>query len=573
MKNETKSETQVVQGTTGPSRRKATWEKAATDKADFDLFWADQLAGRIAKRDRFRYSDKNVEKPKEFVVKTSASISGVLHIGRLSDTVRGATVYRALVDAGEKARFIWVAEDMDPLRKIPAGVPASYEKYIGTAVSTLPDVDGCHNSYANHHTDEYFKVLNEFVFEDMERFSMQEEYAKGNFAPYIKKLIGNAAEIIEIQNKHRTNPLKKDWMPWSPLCSNCGKIITTRISAVDEKTGVVSYVCKDYLFETTIAKGCGHKGEADPLKDAGKLAWKSEWAAQWAYWMVSTEGAGKEYQVPNSAFWINAEICERVLDFPSPEPIFYEHLTIEGVKMSASLGNVIYPRQWLEVASPQLLRFFYNKRLMTSRSFSWKELPLLYDEYDKAAAVYFGKTVIENEKERMHIKRLYEISNRTGSKAADVPSELSFSHAAMVSQVFSDEKDIISSLEKTGQYRKDEHRQIMERIKFARAWITMYAPEESKYVLQQEVSDEVKSKLSQLQIKALKTLAGKLKSKKWDEKELYNECYAIAKEAGLQPPEFFKAAYLVLLNKERGPKLAPFLLALGEKAVMVLQKV
>ncbi len=546
--------------------------KSGEEKEGFDLFWADQLAVKIANREKYRYVDTKSEKPNEFVVKTSASISGVLHIGRLSDTVRGATVYRALVDAGEKARFIWVAEDMDPLRKIPAGVPASYEKYIGTAVSTLPDVDGCHKSYADHHTDEYFKVLNEFVFEDMERFSMQEEYSKGNFALYIKKLIGNAAKVIEIQNKYRTNPLKKDWMPWSPLCSSCGKIITTRLTAVDEKAGIVSYVCKDYLFETTIAKGCGHKGEADPMKDPGKLAWKSEWAAQWARWKVSTEGAGKEYQVPNSAFWINAEICERVLDFPAPEPIFYEHLTIEGVKMSASLGNVVYPKQWLEVASPQLLRFFYNKRLMTSRSFSWKELPLLYDDYDKAAAVYFDKAVLENEKERMHIKRLYEISNRAKNKAIDVPSTLSFSHAAMVAQVFHDEKDIIISLEKTEHYHKEEHKQIMQRIKEARAWISLYAPEEVKYVLQQDVPDDVKSKLSQPQIKALKNLAEKIKEKKWDEKELYNECYTIAKEAGLQPPEFFKAAYMVLLNKERGPKLAPFLLALGERAVRLLGK-
>ena len=547
--------------------------KNEADKGEFDLFWADQLAGKIANREKYRYVDRKVEKPKEFVVKTSASISGVLHIGRLSDTVRGATVYRALVDAGEKARFIWVAEDMDPLRKIPAGVPASYEKYIGTAVSTLPDVDGCHESYADHHTDEYFKVLHEFVFEDMERLSMQEEYSKGNFAPYIKKLIENAAKVIEIQNKYRTNPLKKDWMPWSPLCSSCGKIITTRITAVDEKTGIVSYTCKDYLFETTIAKGCGHKGEADPMKDPGKLAWKSEWAAQWARWKVSTEGAGKEYQVPNSAFWINAEICESVLDFPAPEPIFYEHLTIEGVKMSASLGNVVYPRQWLEVASPQLLRFFYNKRLMTSRSFSWKELPLLYDDYDKAAAVYFDKAVLENEKERRHVKRLYAISNRLGSKLIDVPLELSFGHAAMVAQVFSDEKDIIGSLEKTGQYHKEEHNQIMQRIKEARAWSGLYAPEEARYVLQQDVPDGVKSKLSQPQVKALRALAERLKSQKWDEKGLYNECYTVAKEAGLQPPEFFKAAYTVLLNKERGPKLAPFLLALGDRAVRLLEKV
>ncbi len=547
--------------------------KAGEEKEEFDLFWADQLAAKIIGRDKYRYLDKKFEKPKEFVVRTAASLSGVLHIGRLSDTIRNATVHRALIDAGEKSKLIWVADDLDPLRKIPKGVPTEFEKYLGAPVSMIPDNEGCHDSYAKHHLEEYLRIIKEFIFEDIEVFSMKAEYAKGSFAPYIKKLIENAEAIREIQNRQRTNPLKKDWMPWNPLCEGCSKIITTRITGVDDKTGTVSYVCKDYLFETTIAKGCGHKGENNPVKDVGKLAYKSEWAAQWARWKVSCEGAGKEYQVPNSAFWINAEICEKVLDFPSPETFFYEHLTIEGVKMSASLGNVVYPRQWLEVASPQLLRFFYNKRLMTERSFSWKELPLLYDEYDKAAAVYFDKVVGENEKERKHIKRLYEISGNSNKKELDVPLSLSFSHTAMVAQVFSDEKDIISSLEKTGHYDKQHHRQIMERVRLARAWITMYAPEEAKYVLQHDVSDEVKSKLSQPQIKALKILAEKLKSKKWQEKELYNECYTIAKEAGIQPPEFFKAAYIVLLNKERGPKLAPFLLALGEKAVRVLEKI
>jgi lysyl-tRNA synthetase class I len=41
----------------------------------------------------------------------------------------------------------------------------------------------------------------------------------------------------------------------------------------------------------------------------------------------------------------------------------------------------------------------------------------------------------------------------------------------------------------------------------------------------------------------------------------------------IEPKEFFRAAYLVLLNKERGTKLAPFLLAVKEKAVKLLESV
>ena len=166
----------------------------------------------------------------------------------------------------------------------------------------------------------------------------------------------------------------------------------------DFSDGVVRYQCKDYDFEQTKAIGCGHKGENDPLKGNGKLLWKSEWACQWAFWKVVSEGAGKEYQVPNSAFWVNAEIVEKILEYPMPEPIFYEHIIINGEKMSASLGNVIYPKDWIEVAPVALLRFFYNKRLMKTRSFSWIDLPKLYDDFDKHSEVFHRKIRLENEK-------------------------------------------------------------------------------------------------------------------------------------------------------------------------------
>ena len=139
------------------------------------LFWADQLAHEIASRQKFKYADKSMPKLDKFVVKTSASISGVLHIGRLSDTIRSETVAKALLDAGHKAELIWVAEDMDPLRKIPEGVPKTFEKYIGFAVTDIPDPFGCHKTYAEHNKEEYFKVIDQFVSLKMTKYSMREE--------------------------------------------------------------------------------------------------------------------------------------------------------------------------------------------------------------------------------------------------------------------------------------------------------------------------------------------------------------------------------------------------------------
>jgi len=533
-----------------------------TEKEQQDFFWADQLAEHIISRKAFHYSDKPVPKWNTLTVKTSASLSGVLHIGRLSDTIRGETAYKALKDAGVKADIIWVAEDMDPMRKIPKNVPKEYEKYLGMPVTDVPDMGGNFSSYAERFKSEYFEVIDNFVSLKLKKYSMRQEYKKGTFNKYIKIILDNTEEVRKIQNKYKTIKLPKNFSPWKPICDNCGKLQTTEVKGYEN--GIVKYECKDYDFETTTAKGCNHKGDNEPLKGNGKLVWKAEWAAQWAHWQIVAEGAGKEYQVPNSAWWVNAEICEHILNYPMPAPIFYEHLMIDGEKMSASLGNVVYPKDWLDVAPPDLLRFFYNKRLMVTRSFSWIDLPKLYDDYDNHAKLYHGITTLENKKEESHMKRLFEMSAEKEKEY--VP--LSFSHAGIIAQIFSDSEDIIRSLEKTGHYDKKKHDAIFRRIAYAKTWLSKYAPEDLKITLQQVIPKTIT--LTDQQKKALHDVAQSLKKNNWNEKSLFEEFYAVTKKHNLSPGEFFKAAYNVLLNKDKGPKLAPFLLALGKDKVVPL---
>jgi lysyl-tRNA synthetase class 1 len=56
-----------------------------------------------------------------------------------------------------------------------------------------------------------------------------------------------------------------------------------------------------------------------------------------------------------------------------------------------------------------------------------------------------------------------------------------------------------------------------------------------------------------------------LKKKKFNEKRLFNEFYSISKDINLEPKEFFKVAYKALINKEKGPKLAPFIIEVGQE--------
>jgi len=552
-----------------PEEKSKKTEKSKEEKA-ISLFWADQLASESVSRKKFRFTDDKVPEFKKFVVKSAASISGVLHIGRLSDTIRCDMVYKAIKDMGYTAELIWTADNVDPLRKIPEGIPKSYVEYIGVPVTDIPDPDGCHESYEAHHKSFYLEVVNKFIHDKVTVYSMREEYLKGSFKEEIKKILDDYSLVFEIHSKNRPKgrPLKKEWNPWQPICKNCGKIITTVATSIEN--GKVGYICKDYQFKTQSAKGCGYEGVDDPAKGNGKLLYKSELAAQWAHWKVVSEGFGKEYQVPGSAFWINAEIVEKVLKFPMPVPIFYEHIIIAGVKMSASLGNVIYPSNWLKAGTPELLRFFYGKKLMKTRDFSWADLPILYDDYDKHAKVFYGQQQLENKKEEAHMKRLYEISQlKTPEKIIPVD----FSHLTFLTQFFDSDEKIIESLKQTGHYSKEYHEGIEKRIELARNWINLYAPPEAKIVLKTEVSEDVRKQISENQKKALKELGDNL-SKNLKEEELHNLFWQISEKNGIKPQEFFKAVYLALLEKERGPKLAPFILTVGkEKVAGILGKV
>lgn len=538
---------------------------AAKKKAKEPVFWADQLALQITNRKKFNYVDKPAPKLGRFVVKTATSASGVFHIGRMSDVVRGESVVRALKDAGKKADFVWVMDDMDPLRKVPKGVPESFTQHIGVPVTDVPDPAGCHESYAEHHMTRFREVMDRFVSVPMKVFSMREEYRKGHFKPYIKKILENVKIVTEINQKNRTTPIPKGWAPWKPVCKKCGKIITTHVHKIDSDKPEVHYVCEDYSFQKTTAKGCGFKGIANPLKDEGKLLYKSEWAAQWARWKIVAEGAGKEYQVPGSAFWINTEIVEKVLGWPAPFPIFYEHLIIEGKKMSASLGNVIYPSDWLGVAPAELLRYFYNKRLMKTRSFSWSYLPELYHEYDEAARIYSGRYKVANKKEEEHVKRLYEISQL--GKKPQPSNPLPFKHAATLVQAVTDEKKILDAIKRTGHFEPHMRASILQRVAEARAWIEKYAPPEAKFNVHEKIQREIRERLSQKQLSSLLALVTMLENRDYTEEELHTAMKALAEKEGLAPLDFYRAAYSALLNKDRGPNLANFILVLGQERV------
>ena len=65
---------------------------------------------------------------------------------------------------------------------------------------------------------------------------------------------------------------------------------------------------------------------------------------------------------------------------------------------------------------------------------------------------------------------------------------------------------------------------------------------------------------------ALKQLA-KLLSENEKIEDLQNSIYTIAKENQVQPKDFFRILYQIILSANRGPKIGPFIEDIGKKKV------
>lgn len=538
------------------------------------VFWADTLAEDIVNRKKYNHIDKPVPRLKEYFIKSSTSISGVPHIGNSSDVIRHDALARALRSLDRDATLYWVAENMDALRKVPAGIPGTFSKYLGMPVADIPCPEGCCGSYSEHFCRLFSDSLEKHFGVELVFKNTADAYRSGEFSPYIKKAMENLELIKSIWNKSRETPLPEKWTPWKPVCGSCGKLMTTVVKDSDEKGA--TYSCRDYQFRKygkdayTKVPGCGYEGESLYSKGNGKLLWRAEWGMIWAAWKIVFEGAGKEHFMPTGSFWTAGEICERVFGWPEPHPSEnplqpYEYLTIDGEKMSASVGNVVSTWDWPKFAMPQILRLIFLKKLRKVRDFSYQKMPDYVDEYDRLQRIYFGQEEEGNEKEEAHLKRLYEMVE-IGKLPQKLPVQIPFSFASLIAQISKPGESMGRAVELlrstghiSGELSGEDEERIRQRLLLAKEWVRRYAPENMVVKLREKIPKNME--ITPEQKEALLKLSGELE-KDQNAEELQNRIYELGKETG-DVRGFFRSLYTVLIGRETGPKAGQFIIAIG----------
>jgi lysyl-tRNA synthetase class 1 len=206
--------------------------------------------------------------------------SGLPHIGNLSDAARSFAVTLALREQGFNSELIAFSDDKDGLRKVPAGMPGSLEKYLGKPVTDIPDLYGCHESYGEHMAMLLMEALDRcgIVYKFM---SGTEAYRTGLFNEEIKAILLNAKKVGEIVKEELGQEKFLEALPYFAVCENCGRIYTTKAYEFLAKENKILYCCEGMEVKGRWLEGCGHKGEVDYRKGLGKLSWKGEFAVRW----------------------------------------------------------------------------------------------------------------------------------------------------------------------------------------------------------------------------------------------------------------------------------------------------
>lgn len=537
--------------------------------------------------DRVENNDllKSLVKKNGYIVMDEKTPSGSIHIGSGRGWVIHDAIAKALRDKGVKSRFILSSDDMDPLDKPSKELSKEdNEKYMGVPFRYIPSPVKGHKSFGDYYFRQCTDLFPDFGIE-AELESTGELYEKGAFNRTIKIALDNADKIQDIYKKLYGDDVKSgEKLPFNPKCPGCNRVATTIALEWDKEKEKLYFECRDDVVEW--AKGCGHKEWISPYDGNGKFPWKVEWAAKWPTKSVIVETAGKDHFTKGGSRTAACHFAVDVFNYPPPYPSDgyetgpgYEFFNVGGKKMSTSKGHGLGFADSINYAPAKMLRFLLIRTRPNAsldfQPYGSNDIILLYERYDQAERVYFGKDDL-GEKENIRQKRIYELSH-VGKIPKRIPPQISLSQASMLVQVFPDEKLILESVLDTGQLPEDASKHevdyVKERLKFAKKWVGEFADEQYKFILQHKIPDNIE--LSEQQKKSLHLIASRLMTQKWDEKTLFNEFYRIAKdEVKMETSDLFKGAYKVLLNKERGPKLAPFILLIGkEKVAKMFEKV
>jgi len=386
------------------------------------------------------------------------------------------------------------------------------------------------------------------------------KYRAGLYASSIKKALDKKDDIIAILNKHRSAPLAEDWLPVSIYCEGCNR---------DEHIHNMKWDGEALFYQCNACQFSG--SEKIEGSKRVKLPWRIDWPMRWAFEKVDFEPGGKDHSSQGGSYTTAKEIVT-LFDWKTPIYLQYDFISFKGMggKMSSSKGNLVTVNDVLKVYEPELVRWIfasYKSNVDFAISFDLDVIKV-YEDYDRMERLAYGLEE-GNEKKTAMAKRVYDLS-QIGTHPEVMPFQPSFRHLTNILQINDGDLSKARNFYKDQIKNERDERRFTERSLCALNWLNDFAPDDFKFSLNKE---KVKMDLNESQNTFLLKLKDLLTSR-WDsfseDKVLHEGMYEIMHSLELKPQDIFPVIYKKLIDKEKGPKLAGFILTVGKERTLNL---
>lgn len=517
-----------------------------------DTHWADIYAQKVMRERGAK---------ERYVCASGITPSGTVHIGNFREIISVDLVVRSLRDAGKDAHFLYSWDDFDVFRKVPANVPdvKAYEQYLRRPIVDVPDPYGRAENYARGNELDIEKILGRVGIHPQYLYQAQ-QYRAGTYAEGMRRALEKRREIMDILNKHRSDPLPDSWYPLSVFSEFTGKD-TTVITSWDGEWSI-GYRCEETGKESTL-----------DLRTSSnvKLLWRIDWPMRWKFENVDFEPAGKDHHSQGGSFDTARDIVSRVYDGAAPVTFQYDFVRLKGGsgKLSSSSGEVVSLEDVLSVYQPEIVRYlFAGTRPNAEFAISFDlDVLKIYEDYDRCERIYFGQEQVGDARKQKEA-RIYELSQVAPKPPTRMPMQAGFRNLCSIVQTYGGSiPDILSALSVPSECEQ----YVAARSLCAWNWVRQHAPDEFRFSLQDAGEQFWVSGDDAKAVGAAFALLRDAVASRWNElsdKDMNDLIYSCARDAGADPARFFVQLYLRITGKEKGPRLGSFFKILGKERTL-----
>lgn len=476
--------------------------------------------------------------------------SGLPHIGTFAEVARTTFIRRAFRQISDRpSKLVAFSDDMDGLRKVPLNIPNkdAVTPHLGKPLSSIPDPFGEDASYSAHMNRRLREFLDRFGFE-YEFRSSTEQYTTGVFNASLSLLLAKVDDVLAIILPTLRKQSRQGWSPFMPVCPDCGRNLSTTVTAYHPDRDALSFSCDGGRGEMA---HCGAAGELSVHDGNVKVGWKVDWALRWFTFGISYEMYGKD--LIESA-QLSAKIV-RALGGEPPVGLFYEmFLDEDGKKISKSVGKGISVDGWECYAPVESLLAFLYQNPRKAKRLTYDTIPQFTDQYLKQLADWEDQDAQG---------RLWNPSYFYFDQGKPRPSwKVAVNYSLVRNLVVcmgKDDPDVVMGYLERYDFRVSDAEHGALTSQLVRGAIAYDAEFEAGSRKLEAPAAELKPALAGL----ADALSAAAERGDTDPDALQSLAFDVARAHEIEPRALFVALYKGLIGQNRGPRFGGFMLALG----------